>query len=204
MKNRITLLLVLIISTSLSAQTKLVKTLSPEKCPKVQVKIPNNLIEHEAWDEGEVRLDIVIKVNLPDAVLKLLVKAGRYELLGKKVEEDYFLSAPNMNIPLSVEEKTIKEIVSIKIRTPEYIVMNTEGILYKDIDEELVCGTSRSYTREEMEAVLKRMKEIREDLKVHVSVVSVVKNQAVDLTNFSLNVGHNKVSVEALIFPAVE
>lgn len=204
MKNAIIILLALIITTTLSAQTKLVKTLNPQKCPNVNIKVPNDLIEHKAWDEGGVRVDITIKVNLPDAVLKELVKAGRYELSGKKVEEAYLISAPNMDIPISVEGKAIEELVSIKVTTPEYIVMNTEGSLYKDVDEDAIRGTFRSDTREEIEAVLKRMREIREDLNVHISVLSTLKDQVVDLTDFSLTVGRNTVMIGELDFPEVE
>lgn len=204
MKNTITLLFALIITTTLSAQTKLVKTLNPQKCPNVNIKVPNDLIEHEAWDEGGIRIDITIKVNLPDAVLKELLKAGRYELSGKKVEEDYLIAVPNMNIPISVEGQAIKELATIKVTTPDYIVMNTEGILYKDVDEDVICGAFRSYTREEIEAVLKRMREIREDLNVHISVVSTLKDQVVDLTDFSLTVGRNTVMIGEVDFPEVE
>lgn len=203
MKNAITLLFALIITTTLSAQTKVVKTLNPQKCPNVNIKVPNHLIEHEAWDEGGVRIDIKIEVNLPDAVLQELVKAGRYALLGKKVEAAYFLSAPNMDIPISVADKAIEEIVSIKVTTPEYIVMNTEGMLYKDIDEDAIRGGSRSDTREEIEAVIKQLKEIREDLNVEISVVSTAENQMVDLTSFSLTVGRHAMLIGELDFPIV-
>jgi len=204
MKNIITLLFALIITTTLSAQTKVIKTLNPQKCPNVNIKVPNDLIEHQAWDEGGVRIDIIVDVNLPDAVLQELVKAGRYELLGKKAEETYLLSVPNMNIPISVEGKAIKEAVAIKVTTPEYIVMNTESTLYKDIDEDAIRGNARSAdTREEIEAVLKRMKEIREDLNVELVVRSTVEDQEVDLTTFLLIVDGQSVKVEALDFPNV-
>lgn len=204
MKNTIILLFALIITTTLSAQTKLVKTLNPQKCPNVNIKVPNDLIEHEAWDEGGIRIDITIKVNLPDAVLKELLKAGRYKLSGKKVEEDYLIAVPNMDIPISVKGQAIKELATIKVTTPDYIVMNTEGTLYKDVDEDATCGAFRSYTREEIEAVLKRMREIREDLNVHISVVSTLKDQVVDLTDFSLTVGRNTVKIGEVDFPEVE
>lgn len=200
MKNAIICFFALIITTTLSAQTKVIKTLNPQKCPNVNIKVPNHLIEREAWDEGGVRIDITIKVNLPDAVLQELVKAGRYELLGKKVEEAYLLTAPNMDIPISVEAVAIQEVVSIKVTTPEYIVMNTKGTLYKDIDEDAIRGTVRSDTREEIEAVIKRMKEIREDLNVQISVVSTAENQEVDLSTFLLTVGRDAVTVGDLDF----
>jgi hypothetical protein len=203
MKNAITLLFALIITTILSAQTTVVKTLNPQKCPNVNIKVPNHLIEQEAWDEGGVRIDITIEVDLPDAVLQELVKAGRYELLGKKIEDAYILSVPNMDIPISVAEKAIKEMVSIKVTTPKYIAMNATGVLYKDIDEDAIRGGSRSDTREEIEAVIKQMKEIREDLNVEISVVSTAANQVVDLTSFSLTVGRNVVLIGELDFPVV-
>lgn len=197
------LLWALIITTTVSAQTKVVKILNPQKCPNVNIKVPNNLIEHQAWEEGGVRIDITIKVDLPDVVLQALVKAGRYELLGKKVEDAYLLSVPNMQIPIAVTDKAIEEVVAIKVTTPEYIVMNTAGTLYKDIDEDAIRGNARSDTREEIEAVIQRMKEIREDLNVQITVVSTAKNQTVDLTTFLLTVGQNTVTVGDLDFPDV-
>ena len=203
MKNATTLLFALIITTTLNAQIKVVKTLNPQKCPNVNIKVPNHLIEQEAWDEGGVRIEITVEVDLPDAVLQELVKAGRYELLGKKVADAYILSAPNMDIPISVAEKAIEEVVSIKVTTPKYITMNAAGVLYKDIDEDAIRGGYRSDTREEIEAVIKQMKEIREDLNVEIYVVSTAANQMVDLTSFSLTVGRNVVLIGDLDFPVV-
>lgn len=203
MKNVVALCIGLLMLSSVNAQTKVVKTLNPQKCPNVNIKVPNKAIEHEAWEEGGVRIDISIKVNLPDIVIKALLDAGRYELQGKKIETDYFLSVPSMDIPIFVEDVAIKELVSIKVTTPEYITMNAGGTLYKDIDEEAIRGSFRSDTREEIEAVIKRMKEIREDLNVHVSVVSVLGNQEVDLDAFRLTVGRHSMTLDELDFPKV-
>lgn len=203
MKNVITLLLLGII-TAINAQTKVVKTLNPQKCPNVNIKVPNHLLEHQAWDEGGVRIDITVEVDLPEVILRELVKAGRYVLQGKKMETSYILSVPNMDIPLLVEGQKVKEAVSINVTTPEYIVMNNTGVLYKDIDEDAIRGTVRSDTREEIEAIIQRMKEIREDLNVHIKIVSSAKNQTADTATFLLTVGRHTATVKELEFPVVE
>lgn len=191
--------LFLLCSTILWGQEAVVQTLNPQKCPNVNIKVPHQLIQHEAWDDGGIRVDIVIKSDLPQEVLEALQKANRYALEGKKEAEHYYIKAPNMDIPLLVNGAKIKEKISIKISTPEYISMNDEAMLFKDIDESAILA--RSDTREEIEAILKKMKEIREDVNVHLKVQSISKVKDVDLTNFMFTLKGTEVAANQISFP---
>ncbi|BDS09961.1 hypothetical protein [Aureispira anguillae] len=184
------------------AQTKIAKTLDPQKSSKVNIIIPNHSMEHQIWEEGAVQIDIQISVNLPTVALEGWIAAGRYELLGKKVEDDYLISMPNLKIPVSVANKTIEESIVVKITSPQYFAMNDQNILYKDVNEEAIRG--RSDTREEIEAIIKKMKEIREPLDVQIKVVSTATNQTIDLATFLLTVRGEALTIDQVVFPSLE
>jgi len=176
-----------------------VKTLNPQKCPNVKIKVPNSLIKHEAWDNGGIRVDVTITSDVPETVLEALLKAGRYELFGKKDGEEYYnITASAMEIPLYIGEAKINESVDIKVSTPEYFSMNDRATLYKDVNESVV--QARSDTREEMAAVLKKMKAIREDVNVYLKVVSTSDKGEVDLSTFMFVLKGEKVAADKISF----
>jgi hypothetical protein len=186
-------------SISLFAQpNQIIKALNPQKCPNIKIKVPNNLIKHEAWDKGGIRVDILILSAIPDTILKALLEAGRYELEGKKEEESFYVTAPNLEIPMTLNGATFKEEISIKISTPQYFVMNDNEDLYKDINEEIV--RSRSETPEQFQAILKKMKAIGEDINVHLKVVSNSKVKGVDFSSFIFNVNGKKYTADKIVF----
>jgi hypothetical protein len=200
MKTYLLFLLFFCSSVLLFAQNDvLVKTLNPQKCPNVKIKVPNSLIKQEAWDDGEIRVDIMITSDLPAVVLEALLKAGRYELFGEKDGEEYYnITASAMEIPLYAGEAQISESVDIKVSTPEYFSMNDQAILYKDVNESVV--QARSDTREEMAAVLKKMKAIREDINIHLKVVSTSDKAAVDLSTFMFILKGENVAADKISF----
>jgi hypothetical protein len=179
-----------------------VKTLNPQKCQNVKIKVPNSLIKHEAWENGGIRVDITVTSTTPSEILDKLLKSGRYELQGKVIDNDFYVSAPNMDIPLTLNGKEFKEDVNIKISTPEYFVMNDKADLYKDVDENVV--RSRSDTAEEMEEMLKKMKQIREDVNVHIRVVSTSSEKNVKVSNYTFGLNGKKYTADKIVFPQID
>ena len=167
------LMLCLFYFAQIQAQKKTqVRTLNPQKCQNIKIKVPNNLIKHEAWEFGGIRIDIVIEAGIPPEVIDALMEAGRYELDGKIIEGDYFVDAPNLEVPLKLNGAPFQENIEISISTPDYFVMNDQSSLYKDIDEDMV--RARSVSEEELQQLLHKMRAIREDVNVHLKLVSTV------------------------------
>lgn len=186
------------------AQQTTVQTLNPQKCPNVNIKVPHELLKHESWDGGGIRVDVLITSNAPQPILDALMKANRYSLDGTKDGDSYIITAPNMEVPLSMGSKTMEENIQITISTPTYFAMNGETTLYKDIDEDAIRGQARSGsdTREEIEAVIKKMREIREDMNVHIKVQSTSKVQSMDLSAIKLTMKGKVIAVNDIAFPA--
>ncbi len=185
------------------AQTDaVVKSLNPQKCQNVKIKVPNSLIKHEAWENGGIRVDITVTSTTPSEILDALLKSGRYELKGEVIESDFYVSAPNMDIPLTLNGKVFKEDVNIKISTPEYFVMNDKADLYKDVDENIV--RSRSDTAQEMQEMLKKMKQIREDVNVHIKVVSTSSEKNVTVSRYKFGLNGKSYTADKIVFPQVD
>ena len=186
-------------SISLFSQDNLViKTLNPQKCPNIKIKVPNNLIKHEAWDQGGIRVDVLISSGIPDKILKALLEAGRYELEGNKIEESFYVTAPNLEIPMTLNGEEFKEDISIKISTPQYFVMNENEDLYKEINENIV--RSRSASPEQIQAILKQMKAIGEDINVHLKVVSTTFQKDVKFSSYIFNLRGRAFTPDKIIF----
>ena len=107
-----------------------------------------------------------------------------------------------MDIALLINGQKPTEDIAIKITTPEYIVMNDRAELYKDINEQVI--RSRSDNREEIEAVLQRMRAIREDLNIHIQVKSISNDKETDLSKFLISVGGVEVKGDGVVFGKVE
>lgn len=200
MKTNLLTLILLFFAIIAAAQQTTLKSLDVQKCLNIKMKIPNKEIKRATWEEDEIRVEITLVSDLPNEVLQALLKAGRYELVGKKDSNDYIVTAPNMNFSLEVNQVKIKEELIIKISTPEYIVMNDRAELYKDINEQVI--RSRSDTREELAAVLDRMRAIRETIKVSVSVQSTSTFDVVDLSTFMISLEGKELAVDQVSFSA--
>lgn len=188
--------------TSLWAQESdktLVKTLNPDEAPNVHINIKNEGMESAPWDEGTIRVQLEIEANVPEAILGQLVKAGRYSLDGNKDGEIYIVSAPNLDKSISIGGKDLEEKITIKVQTPGYFALNSQGMLSKEIDEGVIAA--RSNSAEEAAKMLKKMKAIQEDMDIEVLVKSTSKyNKPIDLSTFKITVEGEEMTVDQLKF----
>ena len=192
-------LLVSSISFAQNSDKTLVKTMNPLECPNVKIDIKNKGLNSEPWDEGTIRIQLEIEANIPEAVLAQLVKAGRYNLDGGKDGETYIVSAPNLDKSITIGGKDLEEVIKIRVQTPGYFALNDAGYLSKDINEETIAA--RSNNAEEAAAMIKKMKAIKEDLNLHVNVVSTSKYKGtVDLSQFKMVVDGKEITADKLTF----
>jgi hypothetical protein len=176
-----------------------VKTLNPDNCPNVQIDIKNKGIESAPWDEGTIRVELVIKANVPDAILAQLVKAGRYSIGGGKEGETYIVSAPNLAKTITIGGKDLEEEISIIVQTPGYFALNDAGVLSKDINEETIAA--RSDNPEEAAEMIKKIRAIKEDLNMEIKVISTSKYKGeVDLSKYKMVIDGKEVTADQIAF----
>jgi hypothetical protein len=192
----------LAMGTSLWAQDSektLVKTLNPDQASNIHINVRNQGMESEQWDEGTVRVQLEVEANVPEAILAQLVKAGRYSLDGNKDAETYIVSAPNLEKTITIGGKDLEEKITVKVQTPGYFALNDQGMLSKEIDETVIAA--RSNNAEEAAKMLKKMKQIKEDVDIEVMVKSTSRyNKPIDLSKFKIKVDGEEMTVDQLKF----
>lgn len=188
--------------TSLWAQESdktLVKTLNPDEAPNVHINIKNEGMESAPWDEGTIRVQLEIEANVPEAILGQLVKAGRYSLDGNKDGEIYIVSAPNLEKSITIGGKDLEEKITIQVQTPGYFALNNQGMLSKEINDEVIAA--RSNSAEEAAEMLKKMKAIKEDMDIEVSVKSTSRYKGdIDLSKYKMVIDGKEVTADQIAF----
>ncbi len=196
-------LLALLFASTLSfaqnSDKTLVKSLNPEECPNVKIEIKNKKIDAHPWDEGTIRVELEVKANVPEAILAQLVKAGRYSIDGGKDGETYIVQAKNLEKSIFIGGKPLEEEIHIKVKTPGYFAMTGDGVLSKDINEEVIAA--RSDNPEEAARVLQNMKKIKEDVNMHVNIVSTSNYKGdINLKEFKIVVDGVEMSAADITF----
>lgn len=187
------------VSFAQESDKTLVKTMNPLECPNVQIDIKNKGMESEPWDEGTIRVQLEVKANIPEAVLGQLVKAGRYSIDGGKDGETYIVSAPNLEKAITIGGKDLEETITIKVQTPGYFALNDAGMLSKAINEETIAA--RSNNAKEAAEMIKKMKAIKEDVNMHLKVVSTSKYKGeVDLSKYKLMIDGKEITADQIKF----
>lgn len=131
--NKILLLLLCAFSTQWAfAQTEksLVKTFDVKEANGVSFECKQKEIKANVWNEGTMRVELIIKTNMPENVTEQLVKANRYELQGSvNGNGEYVVTAPNVDKAVTVKGVDLQEEITIVAQTPaKYIVSNNSKI----------------------------------------------------------------------------
>lgn len=192
----------LFLALSLQAQDSektLVKTLNPDEAANVHINIKNESMESNPWDEGTIRIQLAVEANVPEAILTQLVKAGRYSLDGNKDGEVYIVSAPNLDKAITIGGKDLEEKITISVQTPGYFALNDDGMLSKDINTEVIAA--RTTDAAEAEAMLKKMKAIKEDVQWDIQIKSTLRQQPdLDLSTVKITVDGEEMTADELSF----
>lgn len=75
--------------------------------------------ETEMWNENYLRIQMTVNIeNGSDAMLKSLIKAGRYNLKGTETTAGYEIEMPNLERTVTVGGKELVEKYSFTVFTP--------------------------------------------------------------------------------------
>ena len=199
----LTLLMVGTFSFAQESDKTLVKSLNPQECPNVKIDIKNKGIESNPWDEGTIRVELEVKANVPAAVLDQLAKAGRYSIDGGKDGEVYLVKAPNLDKSITIGGKDLEEEIKITVKTPGYFALAADGTLSKDINEEVIAG--RSDNPEDAARIINNMKKIKEDVNMHINVVSTSSYKGeVDLSKYKIVIDGVATTADKINFESNE
>lgn len=181
----LTLVLLLVFATqSVFAQgdKTLVKTMDPKGTSMIAFDFRNLGIEAVPWDAGFIRIELEIMANFPEPVLAQLVKAGRYTLSSSVEGEIFRIYAENLDKAVTIGGKDLDDHVRIFIKTPGYYAVADDGMLQKNFPGGAVeAFVERSETKEEAAAIIKKMRQIKDE--VYIQYRFVYKEKDADKTS---------------------
>lgn len=113
----------LMVSVFTFAQTT-VKTFDPEGAAIIKLDFKYKKADDQKWDKETVRIQLEIHTNMPEEVMKQLVKAGRYNLDGKRVGDEFVISAPNIEKSVTVGGVTLDDQIYVHVERPVWMQLS--------------------------------------------------------------------------------
>jgi len=122
MKKLSILFALLFISVFTFAQTT-VKTFDPAGASLIKLDFKTKQADDKKWDNETIRIQMEIHTNMPETIMKQLVKAGRYNLSGKRIGDQFVITAPNINKNITVGGVTLDDQVHVHVERPVWMVL---------------------------------------------------------------------------------
>jgi hypothetical protein len=117
----LTLMLISVFAYGQGAEKTLVKSFNLEGSQLVQLDVAGD-VEVKEWSNNYARVLINIKIeNGSEAMLKSLVRNGRYNLYSSNKEDAFHVVAPAMNRKVTVGGENLQELVSYTFFLPENV-----------------------------------------------------------------------------------
>ncbi|WCL82695.1 hypothetical protein PPO43_06265 [Saprospira sp. CCB-QB6] len=154
------------------SEKNLIKTLDPEGAENISFKFNFEELQLEPWDQGTLRIRLLVHSNYPESIMKELLKAGRYEMQGLLDGDTYYITMPNLDKMITVGNLLLEEQIFVSVQTPGYFEKEGKTIK-KKLDPALVVNARGN------QAALKKMRQIKEDIedKVEVEFVWIGVNE---------------------------
>ncbi len=124
MKNLLSAVLILLVTTvtfGQNAETILVKAFNLKGNNTVALDL-NGTVETETWSENYLRIQMTVSLdNGSQAMLKSLIKAGRYNLQGAATDAGFAVDMPNIERTVTVGGKELIEKYSFTVFAPSKV-----------------------------------------------------------------------------------
>jgi|GEM_PF-4000212 len=145
------------------SEKNLIKTLDPEGAENISFKFNFEELQLEPWDQGALRIRLLVHSNYPESIMKELLKAGRYEMQGLLDGDTYYITMPNLDKMITVGNLLLEEQIFVSVQTPGYFEKEGKTIK-KRLDPALVVNARGN------QAALKKMRQIKEDIEDKVEI----------------------------------
>ncbi|MCH2042923.1 MAG: hypothetical protein MK212_02190 [Saprospiraceae bacterium] len=168
-------LLCLLLQGSLSAfaqDTKLVKTIDPAGVDAVIMAFAHEGMVAEAWEEPTIRFILEIKTNMPEPIVKQLIKAGRYSMEPVVEGNEMSINMPNLEKVVTIKGIHLEESLSIYAKTPSNFIRNGDRLV-KDIST-VVALAEKTTGRALSKDVKMNLKKINNKINIEYKIVSDV------------------------------
>ncbi len=154
-----------------SSEKNLVKSLDPAGATSIVFDFKHKEIKSDVQNNGMMRVELLIKANMPEAILDQLVKAGRYTIESvKNADGSFSITAPNLSKAVTIKGKDLEEEIIVLAQTPtKYVVAGNK------LEKETPLVAARGDDEK-----AKAMKAINEPVQAVIKVQSLLKAQPKD------------------------
>ena len=147
----------------------LVKTFETKEATSISFQCNQKSVQPAQWDDALLRVELLVKANMPMQVLEQLVKAGRYTLESKFDENgDLIIIAPHIEKHVSVRGTDLVEEITVFVKTPGEYQLVEGKTLSKKIDDIAL----RNLKNEKDEEVIKKLKRINTTVQTSIKLQS--------------------------------
>lgn len=125
-----------------AAEKNLVKSLDAAGAKVVVFEFKHKEIKPSVVNSGMMKLDILVKSNMPDVVLDQLVKAGRYTI-DSKTNADGSLSIlmPNLEKAVTIKGQDLQEEIIVQAGMPIKYILNGNKL---ELESALMASRDKS------------------------------------------------------------
>lgn len=154
---------------------QLEKRLHAEEINAVDFKFDYAQLELKPWNQKLISIELTIQSNVPDALIELLIKTGRYEMQAQEHNARFAISLPKMLNYVIVKGREVEEDLSVVVKAPPYYVLEDHSLQKneKSLKKMMSNFTARSDEKVlDPEKWLEKMKIIKEPVEWHFEVIS--------------------------------
>jgi len=111
----------------------LVQSFDIKDINEVTIDIPDANVEIKEWNNlSEMRVQLEVSANMPEATFKSIIMAGRYNLVNNKNSNLITLTMPTLKRQVVLSGRELKEKLNFTIFVPAKIKVNTVSNLLID------------------------------------------------------------------------
>ncbi|MCH2044500.1 MAG: hypothetical protein MK212_10325 [Saprospiraceae bacterium] len=96
-------------------------TIQAEGAERVRLNFDYNELKDQKWGKESIEVELIVKSQVPQAVLDVLAQKGRYEVAARKVNGDLLLDVPNLKKTVIIKGKALEENITVRLSHPKFI-----------------------------------------------------------------------------------
>lgn len=152
----------------------LVKTIDPGNAAVVEMAFKHESIVAEAWEKSEIRIELEIHANMPEAIIEQLIKAGRYTITTQTEGDVLKIMAANLDKAVTVKGIDLDETIKIHASTPSNFIRKGSQLMR---DMEMIAALVQSTNGRMGKDQMAQLRKIGKQITVSYKIVSSTSAQ---------------------------
>lgn len=166
-------------------------TIQPEGAERVRLNFEYNELKDQKWGKEFIEVELIVRSQMPQAVLDILAQKGRYEVAIRKVNGDLLLDVPNLKKTVIIKGKTLEENITVRLSHPKFV--------YVEELETISFSKGLSGRSSDADDSTKKFNTFQQPIQYTITLVSSLKNPKP--SGFQLKTGDIEIDGEIIKLP---